>query len=65
MEDMMVWIGRIAGAGGALIWVIAAAVRLSGRYFFSGFQVGTLLQVGIAAMILGCFCFLAALTARR
>jgi len=40
-------------------------VRLVGQYAFGGFQVGTLLLVGTAAMTFACLCFLAVLTERQ
>ncbi|MCI0418302.1 MAG: hypothetical protein L0387_29930 [Acidobacteria bacterium] len=64
MENLLLWIGRIVGLGGAVLCGVAAAARLSGRYWLGSFQMGTLLQAGMAAMILGCLCFLAALTER-
>lgn len=63
--EVFVWIGRIGGLGGVLMFLIAAAARLSGQYFLAGFQVGTLLQVAIAGMIFACFCFLLVLTGRQ
>lgn len=64
MTNVLLWLGRIAGIAGALISVVAVMVRLSGRYWLGGFQVGTLLQAGMAAMLLACLCLLATLTAR-
>jgi hypothetical protein len=64
MEDMIVWVGRLAGIGGAVLCAVAAGFRVSGRFWVGAVQAGTLLQVGIAAMILGCFCLLAVLTER-
>jgi len=43
----------------------SVVARLVGAYWVGGFQTGTLLQAGIAAMVFGCFCFLAVLTQRR
>jgi hypothetical protein len=62
--DNFVWLGRLGGFGGILVFAVAVSVRLTGRYFLGTFQVGTLLQVAIAGMILGCFCFLLVLTER-
>ncbi len=64
MERLLVWIGRVAGGGGAILCAVAAAVRLSGQYWLGGLQVGTLLLGGVAAMIGGCLCLLEALTER-
>ncbi len=57
-------LGWVAGVCGVLLCLVAAVARLRGAYWIGGFQAGTLLQVGIAAMIFGCLCFLAALTHR-
>jgi hypothetical protein len=59
-----VWLGRLGGFVGILMFAVAVIVRLSGRFVVGAFQVGTLLQVAIAGMILGCFCFLLVLTER-
>jgi hypothetical protein len=62
MNELLLWFGRAAGFAGVLICAVAAAARLSGQYFLGGFQVTTLLQVGMAAMIAGCLCLLVVLT---
>lgn len=54
--------GQLSGIFGALLCLISLVVRLQGAYFLGGFQVGTLLQAGIAAMVFGCFCLLSVLT---
>lgn len=64
MNDLLLWIGRIAGIGGVLLCAVSAAMRVSGLFWFAGFQIGTLLLMGMAVMIMGCLCFLAVLTER-
>ena len=64
MSDMLLWVGRGAGAIGVLLCVVGVGVRLSGQYWLTGFQVGTLLLAGTSAMIAGCFCLLVLLTRR-
>ncbi len=64
METLLVWIGRLAGAVGVLVGAVAAAVRVTGSYWLGGFQLGTLLLGGMAAMMVGCLCFLAVLVNR-
>lgn len=64
MNDLLLWIGRVAGVGGVLLCSVAAVARISGHYLLGSFQVGTLLQVGMAMMIAGCLGFLAVLTER-
>lgn len=58
-------LGWVAGIGGVLLCIAGIAVRLGGAYHLGSFQVGTLLQAGIAAMVFGCFCLLAVLTRRH
>ena len=65
MQTILLWIGRLAGIGGVLTCAVAVIVRLYGRFFIAGFQVLTLLQVGVAAMVLGCLAYLAVLSERR
>lgn len=60
--DIFLKLGWAAGIAGVLLCITSVAVRLGGSYFLAGFQVGTLLQAGIAAMVFGCFCLLAVLT---
>lgn len=62
MDALLLWLGRAAGFGGALICAIAVLFRLSGGYFLGGFQVGTLLLAGAVTMLFGCVCLLAWLT---
>ena len=64
MEGILLWIGRIAGIVGLLLSAWAATARLQGSYFAGGFQIGTLLTVGMTGMLIGCFCLLLVLTMR-
>lgn len=64
MELLLLWVGRVAGAAGALLALLAGIVRLSGQFWLGSFQVTTLLQGGMAGMLLGCLCLLAVLTQR-
>jgi hypothetical protein len=64
MQELLVWIGRLAGIAGVALCAVAAVVRLAGAYWLAGFQVGTLLLIGVAGMVLGCWCLLVALTER-
>ena len=65
MDNTLVMLGRVAGILGTLICVFAGAVRVSGAYDFHGFWAGTLLQAGIAGLLIGCFLLLLALVRRR
>ena len=64
MEQLLIWVGRIAGVAGVAISVWAAFSRLTGGYYFGSFQIGTLLLAGMTAMLVACFCFLVVLTDR-
>jgi hypothetical protein len=64
MQSILLWIGRIAGIAGLLLSAWATVARLQGAYFAAGFQVGTLLLVGMTGMIVACFCLLFVLTMR-
>jgi len=64
MEVLLVALGRLAGIAGAVVCAVAGVARLTGAYWLGGFQVTTLLQVGVALMVLGCLCFLAVLLER-
>lgn len=59
MDISLIWLGRIAGIAGAALSAFAGVMRLTGNYWFGGFQVGTLLAGGAVAMIFGCLCFAA------
>ncbi len=64
MEGLLLWSGRLAGGIGVAVTLFAIAVRLTGAYFIAGFQVGTLLQAGIAAMLMACLAHLVVLAER-
>ncbi|MGN2391965.1 hypothetical protein [Pelomicrobium sp. G1] len=64
METLLLWVGRLAGLAGVLVCAVAVAVRLSGAYWLAGFQAGTLLLAGMAAMLMGCLSLLMLLTSR-
>jgi len=58
-------LGLVAGFLGILLCVASAVARLAGIYWLGGFQVGTLMQAGIAGMGMGCFLLLVAISARN
>ena len=64
MESLLLWVGRLAGLGGVLLCAWAVTMRIQGSYFAGGFQVGTLLQAGMTAILIGCLCLLVVLTNR-
>lgn len=54
-------LGQLSGIFGVLLCVTSLLFRLKGTYWIGGFQVGTILQGGIAALVFGCFCLLVVL----
>lgn len=65
MHPLLIWVARIAGIVGVGVTIVAIVTRLSGAYWLAGFQVGTLLQAGMAALLLACLGYVAALAERR
>ncbi|TMG82806.1 MAG: hypothetical protein E6H78_13885 [Betaproteobacteria bacterium] len=61
MAKLFMWVGRVGGVAGLLLSVASVLARFRGTYNLAGFQVGTLLLAGIAAMVVGCLGYLAAL----
>ena len=59
MADLLTWIGRLAGCLGILVCAIALLARITGTWAVGGIQIGTLLQLGMAAMILACLAYCA------
>jgi len=64
VEILLRWIGRLGGAAGIVLCAVAVLMRLRGVYNFAGFQIGTLLLAGIAAMLIGCLGYLASIAER-
>ena len=58
MQNLLLLLGRAAGAIGILVCTIAVLTRLAGTYQVAGLWVGTLLQAGTAALVAGCFLLL-------
>ena len=65
MNNLLLWIGRSAGLAGALVCVIAVAVRMSGNFWLGGLQVTTWLLGGMALMLAACLSYAAALAEAR
>jgi hypothetical protein len=61
MHAVLIWIARLTGIAGLLVMALAAFARLSGDYWMGGFQVGTILQVGMAVTLVACLGYIAAL----
>ncbi|HLO61346.1 MAG TPA: hypothetical protein VK165_00115 [Azonexus sp.] len=62
MNAPLLPLGRLAGSIGFLLCFVAGLARLAGTHWFAGFEVVTVLQIGIGGMVFGCFCLLVALT---
>jgi hypothetical protein len=62
--NLLLWIGRLGGTVGVVLCAVAVVMRLRGVYNFAGMQVGTFLLAGIAAMLVGCLGYLAAIAER-
>jgi len=58
MDKLIALVGRLAGIVGALLCLGSGAARLGGLHWFGGFEAQTIMQAGIAGMVLGCFCLL-------
>jgi hypothetical protein len=65
MPELLLWIGRLAGALGVLLSAAAVLARFSGAYTLGSFQVTTLLQGGTAAMVLACLGYIASMSEGR
>jgi hypothetical protein len=62
MNQLLLPLGRIAGFVGFFICLASGLARLAGVYGIIGFEMLTLLQAGIGAMVFGCFCLLLRIT---
>ena len=65
MRSLLVWVGRLGGSLGVVLCAASVLLRLRGIFTVAGFQIGTLLLAGVAAMLLGCLGYLAVLVERR
>jgi len=61
MSQLLIWIGRLAGLVGFGATACAVVVRASGSYHLGSMQLGTLLNAGTAAMVLGVLAYAAAM----
>lgn len=64
MGMLLIWIGRLGGILGIVLAGIAVVTRVGGAFYARGYQVGTLLQAGMALMLLGCLAYAAAIAER-
>jgi hypothetical protein len=61
MIKLLMWIGRIAGLVGVGSAGMAVLLRTMGQWHLGTLQIGTLLQAGVAAMVLAALAYVAAL----
>ncbi len=65
MNQLLLWTGRIAGLVGLVAVGCAVLLRASGLWYVGSLQLGTLLQGGIAAMVLGTWAYAASIAERE
>jgi hypothetical protein len=65
MTHLLLWIGRIAGLIGLLVVGCAVLLRATGVWYLGGLQLGTLMNGGVAAMVLGTWAYAASLAERQ
>jgi hypothetical protein len=61
MQQLINYIGHLAGGSGILLCVAAGLTRLSGGYYLAGYAATTIFSVGTGLMILACLVKLHAL----
>jgi hypothetical protein len=61
MNKLLRLTGRTAGIIGVLLCAVSTLTRVAGVWVVGGFQIGTMFQAGMAAMILGCLAYLSIL----
>jgi len=65
MDNLLLWVARLGGLAGALLSAAAMGARLLGVWTLGSVAVGTLLQAGVAGMVLACLSYLALLVERK
>ena len=64
MQVLLIWAARIAAVAGVALMATAVMARVSGVYSLGSFQSGTILQAGMAAVLLACLGYLTTLAER-
>jgi len=64
MIELLKWSARAAGLLGVVLVVASVAVRFAGSFSVGSFQVGTVMQAGMAAMLFACLAYLAIIAER-
>lgn len=64
MHALLIWIGRMAGLAGLALCAVAGVARLGNVWHVGSFTIASLLQAGLAGMLLGCLAYAAFLAER-
>ena len=64
MNRLLIWIGRLAGLLGLAALACAVALRLASIWHVGGLQIGTLVNAGVAATVIGAWAYVASLAER-
>ena len=64
MDGLFLLVGRLAGFVGVAACMVAVFVRLTGQYYLGTVSIGSVMQGGMAALLVACFCLLLSLSAR-
>ena len=59
MHAMLIWIARIAGLAGVALCAVAFLARAANVWNIGSFNIGAILQAGLAGMLLGCLAYAA------
>jgi hypothetical protein len=65
VDKLAFLIARASAVVGVVLTLVAVLARLGGRHFVGSFESATLLEGGVAAMVLACLAYLAILTEGR
>lgn len=65
MNALLLLVGRLAGAVGVVACVAAVLLRLGGTYYVGKVGLGAVLQGGMAALLIACFCLLLVAVSRN
>jgi hypothetical protein len=64
MHNLFLWVGRLAGLAGIVLCAAAFIARLQQVWTLGGYSIGSILQAGMAGLLLGCLAYLADLAER-
>jgi hypothetical protein len=64
MQTLLMWIGRVAGLAGFALCAVAFVARATNTWNLGSYNIGAILQAGVAGMLLGCLAYAAYLAER-